>query len=84
MSSGVNINPDASPMPDLPEDASAEVDEFKTQVSLVEYVIYWTGLLFVVTSVWYTRKRMMLSSLLLEVENIRNLSVYLITDEIDG
>ena len=40
MSSGVNINPEASPMPDLPEDASAEVDEFKTHVSLVEYVIY--------------------------------------------
>lgn len=30
--------PDASPMSDLPEDAFAEVDEFKTHVSLVEYV----------------------------------------------
>ena len=45
MNSNMSPNPDASPMPDLLEDANVEVDEFKTHVSLVEYVERWTGLL---------------------------------------
>lgn len=82
VNSSKSPNPDASPMPDLPEDAFSEVDEFKTHVSLVEYEGDGFDSNVVVTSVLYTRKRVMLSSLLREVENIQSLSVYLIVTDI--